>query len=96
MVSYRDAMVMFKPLTASESFDDEIVLNVIGKDSSVIFSTLLKAPEQLPEPTEQIDVDEAEFIEPVSYDYVINSQSEFDKMKYDVTGNYLCVQTQVQ
>jgi len=36
MISYRDAMVMFKPLTASENFDDEIILNVIGKDSSII------------------------------------------------------------
>ncbi len=89
MVSYRDAMVMFKPLTASESFDDGIVLSVIGKDSGIIFSTPLKAPEQLPEPAEQIDADVAEFIEPASYDYVINSQSEFDKMKDDFAGNYL-------
>lgn len=89
MISYRDAMVMFKPLTASENFDDEIILNVIGKDSSIIISTPLKAPEQLPEPAEQIDIDEAEFIEPVSYDYIINSQSEFDKMKGDIAGNYI-------
>lgn len=89
MISYRDAMVMFKPLTASENFDDEIILNVIGKDSSIIISTPLKAPEQLPEPAEQIDIDEAEFIEPVSYDYIINSQREFDKMKGDIAGNYI-------
>jgi len=82
-------MVMFKPLTASENFDDEIILNVIGKDSSIIISTPLKAPEQLPEPAEQIDIDEAEFIEPVSYDYIINSQREFDKMKGDIAGNYI-------
>lgn len=89
MVSYRDAMVMFKPLTESERFDDGIVLSVLGKDDDIIFSTPLKSPEQLPEPAEQIHVDEAEFIEPASYDYVINSQSDFDKMKDDIAGNYL-------
>lgn len=89
MVSYRDAMVMFKPFTARERFGNEIVLNVIGKESRIIFSTPLKAPEQLPELAEQIDIDEAEFLEPVSYDYIINSQREFDKMKGDVAGKYL-------
>ncbi|HDL7749505.1 TPA: peptidase M66 [Yersinia enterocolitica] len=89
MVSYRDAMVMFKPLTTSEDFDKGIVLNVIGKDSSIIFSTPLKTPEQLPEPAEQIHADEAEFIEPASYDHVIKSQSEFNKMTDDVSGSYL-------
>ncbi|QIP94526.1 M66 family metalloprotease [Serratia fonticola] len=89
MVSYRDTMVMFKPLTTSESFDNGIVLNVIGEDSSIIFSTPLKTPEQLPSPAEQIHADEAEFIEPASYEHMIKSQSEFNKMKDDVSGSYL-------
>lgn len=89
MVSYRDAMIMFKPLSINADFYNGIVLNVIGEGNSIIFSTALRKPEQLPAPTEQIYVDEAEFIEPASYDRIIKSQGEFNKMKDDVTGSYL-------
>lgn len=89
MVSHRDAMIMFKPLTENVNFDSGIILNVIGEDNSIIFSVPLKTPEQLSVPAEQINVDEAQFIEPASYDHVISSQSEFDRMNDDITGSYL-------
>lgn len=89
MISYRDAMVMFKPLSASNNFVNGIQLNVIGNDNRVIFSTHMKDPSQLTEPVEKIDVDESKFIEKAPYDHIIQSQSEFDKMNGDISGSHL-------
>jgi len=88
VVSHRDAMIMLKPLAKNINLDKGVVLNVMDEKSNIVFSTPLKMPEQLPGLAEQIDADEAGFIEPESYGLVITSQTVFDKMKDDTSGGY--------
>lgn len=89
MVSFRDTMILFKPLVSTNSLDGGIDLDVIDDDKKVIFSTKLAHPEQLPRPAAQLSVGESEFIEPLTYDYVISHQSEFERMRDDTEGRYL-------
>ncbi|WP_273795144.1 M66 family metalloprotease [Brucella intermedia] len=89
LVSFRDTMVLFKPLTQNINVDNEFSLNVKDENNVTVFSTAFKNPDLLPDVAERLDVDESTFLDPLTYDYVISTQSEFNKLKDDVNGIYL-------
>lgn len=91
LVSLRDTMLLFKPLDQNLDANSGFTVTVFDSQGAYQYSSPLQQPDGLPAMAERLEVTEAEFIEPVSYDYTIKDQSELNRIKDDVNGDYLAL-----
>ena len=86
LVSLRDTLILFKPIS-NVNPDLGVTVNINNKDNQQVFTGNMSPPDAMPRITEQApdDIDEYEFIEPESYDYVFSDQQSLDL----IDGGYL-------
>ena len=80
LVSFRDTLVLFKPL--NDTFDSEasMKMSVFNQDDNLVYEQPMLPPDQLPPIADRFgDLgDEFVFIEPDSYDVVVDGIIEFN------------------
>ena len=91
LVSLRDTLVMLKPINSDFNSSSGVVVRVMDENKTNLFQGEMLPPSKLPKAAERMnpDGDEYDFLEPSSYDYVIDSQYELNKIRLEGNSSYL-------
>ena len=90
LVSLRDTLILFRPIS---SINPEIgvAVSISDKNDQQVFNGDMSPPDEMPRIAEQVtdDIDEYDFIEPDSYDFIFSNQSMLNLINDGPDGNYL-------
>ena len=90
LVSLRDTLVLFKPLSSNFDISAGVKLTVYDKnDNKVYGETNMLTPDKLPKIAESSDGDIYDFLDVHVYDYTIPTQDELDLIDDGTEGTYL-------
>ena len=90
LVSLRDTLVLFKPLSSNFDISSGVNVNVYDKSNNKIYGKRqMMPPDKLPRIAESGDGDIYDFLESHMYDHVISTKDEINLVNNGADGTYL-------